>query len=77
MSRVPKKCIFKVVLGITEFFFGVKVKTAKLIGGRIIRLAMYCVVQNNTVHFRPCHLMFLQYPLLYSVITLDSVNHGC
>ena len=39
----------------------------------IIRLEMYGVVQNNTVHFRPCDLKFLLCPLLYDVVTLDSV----
>ena len=39
--------------------------------GKTLRWA---VMQNNTVHFRPCDLMFLLCPLLYGVVTPDSVN---
>ncbi len=31
--------------------------------------------KNNTVHFRPCDLMFLLCPLLYGVVTPDSMIH--
>ncbi len=39
----------------------------------IISLAMYSVVQDNTVHFRPCDLMFFVGLLLYGVVIPDTV----
>ncbi len=38
------------------------------------RPKVYGVALHDTVHFQPCDHFFLLYPLLYGVVTSDSVE---